>query len=197
MTTTKKLVVAVVALSLALVTVIGGTLAFLLDESNVVTNKFTYGKIEIVLTENNKADQDGLEFTNVVPGDVLEKDPIVTVNAGSEACYVYVLIDNQLGDAASYNIDTTKWIHVQDYTNATKKLYRYYEVVNALQGAKDLTVFSALTFRSDLTSADLTNLEGKNVVITAYAYQAENLAVTAEASITAANNAAKTWAATK
>ncbi len=197
MTTTKKLVVAVVALSLALVTVVGATLAFLLDESNVVTNKFTYGKIEIVLTENNKADEDGLEFTNVVPGDVLKKDPIVTVNAGSEACYVYVLIDNQLGDAASYNIDTDKWIPVQDYTNATKKLYRYYEVVNALQGAKDLAVFSELTFRSDLTSADLTTLKDKNVVITAYAYQAENLAATAEASITAANNAAKTWAATK
>ena len=197
MTTTKKLVVAVVALSLALVTVIGGTLAFLLDESNVVTNKFTYGKIEIVLTENNKADEDGLEFTNVVPGDVLKKDPVVTVNAGSEACYVYVLIDNQLGDAASYNIDTTKWIQVQDYTNVTKTLYRYYEVVNALQGAKDLTVFTELTFKSNLTSADLTNLKDKNVVITAYAYQAENLAATAEASITPANDAAKTWAATK
>ena len=197
MTTTKKLVVAVVALSLALVTVVGATLAFLLDESNVVTNKFTYGKIEIVLTENNKADQDGLEFTNVVPGDVLKKDPIVTVNAGSEACYVYVLIDNQLGDAASYNIDTTKWILVEDYTNATKKLYRYYEVVNALEAAKDLAVFSELTFRPNLTSADLTTLKDKNVVITAYAYQAENLAATAEASITAANDAAKTWAATK
>ena len=197
MTTTKKLVVAVVALSLALVTVIGGTLAFLLDESNVVTNKFTYGKIEIVLTENNKADEDGLEFTNVVPGDVLKKDPVVTVNAGSEACYVYVLIDNQLGDAACYNIDKTKWIQVQDYTIVTKSLYRYYEVVNALQGAKDLTVFTELTFKSNLTSADLTNLKDKNVVITAYAYQAENLAATGEASNTAANDAAKTWAATK
>lgn len=197
MTTTKKLVVAVVALSLALVTVIGGTLAFLLDESNVVTNKFTYGKIEIVLTEEKGANQTGMNFTNVVPGDVLEKDPVVTVNAGSEACYVYVLIDNQLGDAASYNIDTTKWIEIQDYTNVTKKLYRYYEVVNALQGAKDLTVFTKLTFRSDLTSANLTSLKDKDVVITAYAYQAENLAETAADSITAANGAAKTWAATK
>ena len=83
MTTTKKLVVAVVALSLALVFVIGGTLAFLIAESNTVKNTFTYGSIALELTEDNGNDKDGLEFTNVVPGDVLAKDPTVTVKSGS------------------------------------------------------------------------------------------------------------------
>lgn len=187
MTTTKKLVVAVVALSLALVTVVGATLAFLVAESNVVTNKFTYGTITIELAEKNKSDKDGLEFTNVVPGDVLPKDPVVTVTKGSEECYVYVLIDNQLGTAATYNI-TDDWTEVSSNTNGTKKLYRYDETVNALTEAKDLPVFTTLTFGTGLDVDAVEALAGKNVVITAFAHQSENT------DVGTANTAAIAWA---
>mgnify|MGYP003298997866 CR=1 FL=1 len=51
MTTTKKLVIAVVALSLALVAFASVTLAWITAQSTVVTNTFTYGQIEITLDE--------------------------------------------------------------------------------------------------------------------------------------------------
>lgn len=171
MTTTKKLVIAVVALSLALVCAIGGTLAFLIAESDTVTNTFTYGTITLELSEKNKTDKDGLAFTNVVPGDVLDKDPVVTVVEGSEACYVYVLIDNQLGTAATYNIGE-QWTKVGE--SGTKVLYRYNDIVDATKGVKDLAVFTKLKFGSNLVKADVEKLAGKNVVISAYAHQSDN-----------------------
>ena len=185
MTTNKKLVIAVVALSLALLCAIGGTLAFLVAQSNVVTNTFTYGTITLELSENNKADKDGLEFTNVVPGDEWGKDPVITVVEGSETCYVYVLIDNQLGDAATYNIGSA-WTKVGE--SGTKVLYRYNEIVDATDAAKDLEVFTKLTFADDLVNDEVDDLAGKNVVISAYAHQSDNT------DQTTADTAAIAWA---
>lgn len=185
MTTTKKLAIAVVALSLALVCVIGGTLAFLVATSNTVTNTFTYGEITLKLWEEEKTNETGMNFTNVVPGDVLEKDPVVTVVKGSEACYVYVLIDNQLGTAATYNIDNT-WTKVGE--SGTKVLYRYASVVDATEEAEDLAVFNKLKFESNLVKAEVDSLADKNVVISAYAHQSDN---TDQAT---ADNAAIAWA---
>lgn len=188
MTTTKKLTIAVVALAVALVCVVSGTLAFLVAQSDVVTNTFTYGKIEIELTEEEKANTTGMEFTNVIPGDVLTKDPVVTVKVGSEKCYVYVLITNELGSAAAYNINAEHWTPV--YTNGNSVLYRYYEEVNATSTAVDCAVFTELEFATTLDKDTVDDLEGKDVIIQAYAHQAENLG---ENPTTVADEAAKTW----
>ena len=194
MSITKKLIIAVVVLSLALVGVVGGTLAFLIAESNVVTNTFTYGTITIKLTEESKTNTIGMEFSNVIPGDVLTKDPTVTVVKGSEKCYVYVLIDNQLDDAATYNISSSNWEQVPVANSGTKALYRYVSVIDALAEAQDLPVFTTLTFEGSLEKNDLDDLAGKNVVITAYAHQAENLGATTAESIAVADAAAIAWA---
>ena len=185
MTTTKKLAIAVVALSLALVCVIGGTLAFLVATSNTVTNTFTYGEISLKLWEENKTNESGMNFTNVVPGDEWGKDPVITVVEGSETCYVYVLIDNQLGDAATYNIGSA-WTKVGE--SGTKVLYRYNEIVDATDAAKDLEVFTKLTFADDLVNDEVDDLAGKNVVISAYAHQSDNT------DQTTADTAAIAWA---
>jgi len=187
MTTTKKLVIAVIALSLTLVCVIGGTLAFLVAQSNEVTNTFTYGKIELELTEEEGTNKNGIAYEDVVPGAILEKDPTVTVKAGSEDCFVYVLIDNQLGDAAAYNIGD-EWEKVAE--EGTIILYRYGdECVAKSETDKDLPVFTELTFDTDLEKDDLDGLAGKNVVIKAYAHQEDNLD-----SMSDADSAAIAWA---
>ena len=198
MTTTKKLVIAVVALSLALVCAIGGTLAFLVAETEPVTNTFTYGKITISLWENvldengdvtGEKDYDGIEYGKIVPGDVVNKNPTVTVEEGSEPCYVYVLIDNQLGDAASYDIDETKWEEIGKSEN--KLLYRYKVddgIVNAADAEKNLVVFDKLEFSRDLDKNAIKALAGKGVVISAYAHQSDNTTVGI------ANEAAFEWA---
>lgn len=189
MTTTKKLTIAVVALSLALVLVVGGTLAFLAAESNEVKNTFTYGNIQLTLTEKNGENTKGMSFDGVVPGDKLAKDPTVNVLANSEDCYVYVLIDNQLGTAASYNIGSA-WVKVGEDTTGTKVLYRYGgDSVKKSSDDQPLSVFTNLTFADTLDKAGVDALKGKEVVIKAYAHQAKNIA-----GITVADSAALTWA---
>ena len=87
MSNNKKLIIAVVALSLALCCAIGGTLAYLRDVTNTVTNTFTYGDIIISLDETENLD------LKMVPGNTIAKDPTVTVDLTSEACYLFVKID--------------------------------------------------------------------------------------------------------
>ena len=199
MTTTKKLVIAVVALSMALVIAIGGTLAFLVAQSNTVTNTFTYGNIALTLAETKGEEKDGVrEFGKVVPGATIEKDPTVTVTANSENCYVYVKIENNVvlnGNViVECNIDEEVWIPVGSTTNdddkSTITLYRYHEkVANSANDTVLDKVFETVTF-GDFTSADVSGLDAiaDDIVITAYAHQSDNT------SMDVADNAAKVWA---
>lgn len=197
MTTTKKLIIAVVALSLALVGVVGGTLAWLSATSNTVTNTFTYGTIKIELKETNgdKQTDGSILFPRVLPGAQVAKDPTVTVVKGSEKCYVYVLIDNQLGDKATYDIDTTKWARIDEKTG-TQALYRYLigsdNIVDAFSADVEIPVFAHLTFAGSLDKKTIEDEEfaNQNVIITAYAHQADNTTQTV------ADDAAKAWATT-
>ena len=64
---------------------IGGTLAWLTDQTGPVTNTFTAGNIDITLDETPR------EY-KMVPDHTIDKDPKVTVKAGSEACWLFVEI---------------------------------------------------------------------------------------------------------
>ena len=74
----KKKITLLLSLALAVAIGIGGTLAWLTDKTESKVNTFTVGNIDIDLTETT---------TNykMVPGQTIDKDPKVTVEAGSEA----------------------------------------------------------------------------------------------------------------
>ena len=80
----KKATIAVVALALVLCFAIGGTLAWLKAETKSVVNTFTYGDINIGLSESDDLD------LKMIPGNSIKKDPVVTVKEGSEACWLFV-----------------------------------------------------------------------------------------------------------
>lgn len=98
----KKIVVMFAAVVLIVTATISGTLAWLTAETQEVTNTFTVGNVEISLTEHKLEDgslsktetSQGNEY-HFVPGDVLPKDPYVTVGANSESCYVFVVIEEK------------------------------------------------------------------------------------------------------
>lgn len=87
----------VAALALVVAVGIGGTLAWLSDRTEPVVNTFTYGDISIGLSETDtKLDGDNDPSTNrykMMPGEVIEKDPAITVNRGSEDCWLFVKLD--------------------------------------------------------------------------------------------------------
>ena len=92
----KSLITMLVALCLVGAVGVGATLAYFTDKAEV-ENKVAMGHVDIDLyeTENGEETAEGLEFTNIVPGDVLEKDPTVRVAQDSEDCFV--LFDGYLG----------------------------------------------------------------------------------------------------
>lgn len=149
---------------------IAGTVAWLTATSGKVTNTFTVGDINITLTEST-----GTEY-KVIPGATVKKDPKVTVVSGSEKCYVYVSVENnlKLGDTVvvTPNINTTDWEVVTTNGNAT--LYRYKAVVNAASEAVELPVFTQVTAADTITKSDITTLNGATIVLNAYAHQSEN-----------------------
>lgn len=187
MNTTKKLTIAVVALALSLVLVVGGTVAFLVATSGPVTNTFTYGDINIELKEHkyvNGAIITTEEVTanntyKVIPGDTEEKDPFVRVTSGSEKCYVYVTVQNsvKLDDGtivASVNISSTDWLVVA--TKGDTTLYRYKEVVDASTEAKTLQVFTAVTYDAEkILKTNIAQVNNDTITVVAYAYQEANV----------------------
>lgn len=113
--------VAVLAMSgtLLVAASVMGTMAYLQDK-DTVTNTFTVGKVDLILNEA-KVNLDGTyvedENGNVsrvkaneyhlLPGHTYQKDPTVTIQAGSEDCYVRMMVEVQ-------NIDKLKEVFEQD-----------------------------------------------------------------------------------
>lgn len=104
------------ALILSMVLIIGcvagGTLAWLTDKTNEVKNTFTDSNIDITLTETKSDFQ-------MIPGWTIEKDPIVTVKAGSEDCWVFVEVteSDNLQHFIDYKVDPNNWTLVEGETN--------------------------------------------------------------------------------
>lgn len=184
MKTARKALMLILCAALLVSATVMGTLAYLTDESDEVTNTFTVGKIDITLTETK-----GDSF-KIVPGATNEKDPTVTVVKGSEECYVYALITNNLvldgKTVATVDVDTTKWDSMGKSGNKT--LYRYKGTVNAANEDVKLPVFTTVTYSSEITESNIDDLDEKTIVIKAYAHQS------AETTEAVADAAAKTWA---
>lgn len=81
----------VLVLALALIVGVAGgaTFAWLTATSDTVTNTFTYGDINIDLAESTGSDY------KIIPGVDIKKDPKVTVKAGSEACWLFVKVEEE------------------------------------------------------------------------------------------------------
>ena len=97
----KKKTLAIVLAVVVLVSVITtGTIAWLTAKTPTITNTFAPSNIGLVLqeTKGSPTNADGTKRDfKMVPGMDIPKDPVVTVTANSEACYVFVKITENLG----------------------------------------------------------------------------------------------------
>lgn len=106
----KNLVLLLLSLALILCAVIGGTLAWLVTETDPVVNTFTYGDINITLHETNtNKDGDNDPNTNIypmIPGHTITKDPKVTFKADSENAWLFVKLEKtaNFDDFMTYEI---------------------------------------------------------------------------------------------
>lgn len=175
----KKIVLVVTALVLVLCCAIGGTLAWLIDTTNSVVNTFTYGDINIDLTETT-----GTEY-KMVPGNTIEKDPTVTVKADSEACWLFVKVEesDNFDDFMTYSI-ATGWTALTGVDGV------YYREVAATTVDTEFSVLAddQVTVKDTVTKDDLTadDFTAPTLTFTAYAVQ-KDAATTAAAAWAIAN----------
>lgn len=172
-----KTLVALLSLVLLLGCSLGGTLAWLSDSTGPVTNTFTVGDINISLDESNDLD------LTIVPGVPIKKDPKVTVKANSEACWLFVKIEESANwpDELTYTIATgwTKLTGVEGVDNV------YYQQVGASDNAQEFPVLAGntVTVSENLTKSKLQQLASNNptLTFTAYAVQQEGVGTAEEA----------------
>ena len=179
----KKAIVAVVALVLVLCCAMGGTLAWLVAKTDPVVNTFTYGDINIDLSESDDLD------LKMIPGNSIKKDPVVTVKKGSEACWLFVKVEK------SSNFDTFMTCSVNTAENEWKELssaasgnYKvYYREVAATTVDTDFAVLAnnSVSVKETVTKDNLNALDanGANnyptLTFTAYAVQRDTNITTA------------------
>lgn len=165
----KKSLALVLALAMIVVCVVGGTLAWLTATTPEVKNTFTTSDVDITLTETT---------TNykMIPGYTIDKDPKVTVLAGSEDCYLFVKVEK------STNFDTfmtytiaTGWTR-GDGTNIPSNVY--YREVAASTDNQEFGVLAndQVTVKDTVTKADMNALKvdgatQPTLTFTAYACQ--------------------------
>lgn len=134
----KRSVAIVLSLVLVFCCAVGGVLAWLTDKTDPVVNTFTVGNIDISLTEGVDVNSDGKESFKMVPGNTITKDPKVTVEAGSEACWLFVKVDKggELDEFIAYNLDGG-WTQLKDDdgNNVKGVYYRQVDADTAANGA--------------------------------------------------------------
>lgn len=161
-----------------------GTLAYLTSKTATVTNTFTAGKVEITLHEyeidatgkktTTVAPAAGLEGIKLVPGRVIQKNPVITVKANSEACYLFVEVKNGLSDLVAINWAAGEWIQI-----GTTNIYYYKTTVTATADTP-IEVFPTVTCK-DVNGAYSALNATNTIEITAYAVQAEGFGTAQEA----------------
>ena len=131
----KKKPIILFSLFLILMVGVAGVYAYLTDITDTKTNVFTVGKVEITLDETDvddstpNKDRDNSNTYKIIPGVTFDKDPMVTVKAGSADCWVFVeVIDEEKtyngnvyksSDFLTYSITTvsdgvSKWNELED-----------------------------------------------------------------------------------
>ncbi len=195
----KRIAAVVCACTLAVALVIGGTtLAWLTDTTQTVKNTFTTSDIDITLTETKgelKKDETGGVVTGssfkMIPGYTLAKDPKVTVEAGSEACWLFVKVEESVDsnttvrfdDYMTYAIDDedkTPDIEFDSWTQGTGgeggiPANVYYRKVSASDGDQDFPVLkeNQVVVLDTVTKEMMAAAAGKEPTLTFTAYASQ------------------------
>ena len=180
--TNRTVSIKIAALIAAIVLVIGctagGTVAWLVSKPDPIVNVFTVGNINAELAETAKA-------FKIVPGVEIAKDPVATVKANSENCYLFVELTEENWPAFTEADNTTRkveykiadgWTKLEDgvyYREVTKK-----DTDQPFDVLKD----NKVTVSNTLTKENADAITGDpKLTVAVYAVQKENMGSATEA----------------
>lgn len=210
----RKLLTLVCCAALLVCVTIAGTVAYL-TSTDEVKNTFTVGQVKITLDEA-KVGTDGKALTGdsakrvkeneykLMPGHVYDKDPTVTVQAGSEESYVKMVVtvsnakeldkifkDHQITDLTTVvgGYDSNEWTlnSTSKDNTANTRTYVFYYKSTVSAGESDNVLddlFETITVPSGLTNDEITTIENMTITVKAYAIQKDGF-----------DTADKAWAA--
>jgi len=194
---------AIFTISLVLVMMmvaVGGTIAWLQDSTETVTNSFTTSNIDIWMTETKNGEtqvsstKEGQAISTsfqMIPGGESKKDPKVVIEKGSEPCWVFVEVDAKGGvvttasgktttfnDFITYSIDATDWkivpgetkVYYKELTNVSAETD---VVLNVLTSAK--VEYPNTIDKAMMDALESTPAQNPQLVFKAWAIQKVNL----------------------
>ena len=183
----KKVLALVLCAALLVAGSVAATLAYLTSKTEVVTNTFSVGNVEITLDEapvdeNGKAVSGNRVTENsykLIPGHEYDKDPTVHVAAGSEESWLFVKVVDEIAaiqDATTVadQMAAEGWTLVSGQTN----VYAYKTTV---VGDEDVLVFDGFKIKSDVKNDELATYAGKTITVQAYAVQKDGFTSAAAA----------------
>lgn len=186
-----KILIVSIAILAVFFTAISGTIAWLTSKSETVTNTFTYGDINISISETDTKDDDKLNTNTyeMIPGNKITKDPLITVKENSENCYLFVKLDKTTNFDEFMEFQVLEnWILLEGTDNV------YYQEVSQSDAKQEFYVLkdNSVLVKESVTKRMLNELDKNGVEnypqlnITAYAVQRDS-------SIEAISTAAKAW----
>ena len=184
----KKTLALVLALTLLVAGVVGGTLAWLTQKTDSVVNTFTYGDINITLGETTGSNY------KIIPGVDLKKDPKVTVLANSEACWLFVKVEENnwpdFKDGTARKVDyaiATGWTKLTGVEGVDDVYYREVAATGATaqefyvlagKGTTGDLVNGVVTVSENLTKTEVNSITAgtqPTLTFTAYAVQKDGV----------------------
>ena len=170
-----KTFAAMLALVLVIGCAVGGTVAWLVSSTDPVVNTFTYGDINITLEETT-----GTSY-KIIPGVDIEKDPKVTVKGGSEACYLFVKVEEENWPTFTESDGTRKVKYgiADGWTALTGETGVYYREVGAVTADTffDVLAGNVVTVSKNLTKTEVSGITTQpKLTFTAYAVQKDGIA---------------------
>ena len=218
MSKTKKVLALLLCAVLLVGATITGTLAYLSQTTETVTNTFTVGKVSLGTdTDNDGIVEGGLDEAKVneygvkyladdvtlfdekvhndetllakrvtansyklIPGHTYVKDPTIHVQPGSEECYLFVKVVNEISAIEAADNATTiagqmatnGWVQLEvDGVDVANVFYKSTNVdTTEAEEVTDVDVFKSFTIGAD---KDVSGYAGKTITVTAYAIQAD------------------------
>lgn len=153
-----KTIAMILATLMLVIGLVSGTLAWLTAKTEAVTNTFTTSDIAITLTESEDLD------LKMVPGYPITKDPKVTVESGSEKCFVFVKIEK----STNYNTYLNDYAVVDGWTKLTKDVDNkditddiyYVEDIPTTDWTKYILKDNKVTVKGSVTKNDMQAIDG-------------------------------------
>ena len=221
----KKRYVLVAVLSLVMITssVIGGSLAWIIANTDPVVNTFTYGDIDLKLDET-ELDEEGTPVDKdndgnpdkttegndyqIVPGEEYLKDPTVTVLAGNEACWLFVKLTEteKFDEYLTYEV-SEGWTQLEADGTAVEGVYFRYvaedsddtEVAYPVLKDNKIVVLETVTKEMlnalDNNGEDAATAEYPSLSVVAYAVQYSGFEALDDSAEEMNNAALKAWKA--